>query len=70
MTTNYEKYFGTIEKTAHSLANTNGFINAFNKWADNDGALLCSLAPKRGARKAQKQSEVFEIWLQEEASDD
>lgn len=64
--TNYERYFGTPEKAAESIANANGFNKAFNKWADGDGALLCAITPTRGPRKAKKQAEVFEIWLQEE----
>lgn len=69
MANNYEKYFGTPEKAACSIANTNGFNAAFNKWADNDGALLCGTVPKRGSRKLQKQVCIFKIWLQEECNE-
>lgn len=65
--TNYEKYFGTPEKAAESMSNANGFNRAFDRWANGDGALLCSITPARGSRKAKKQAEVFEIWLKEES---
>lgn len=63
MPTNYEKFFGTPERAAQSMVNANGLNDAFNTWADNDGALLCNTVPARGSRKKQKQAEVFEIWL-------
>ncbi len=69
MVTNWEKYFGSPERAACSIANTNGFNVAFNNWADNDGALLCSTVPKKGSRKLQKQVLIFEIWLQEECDE-
>ena len=69
MATNYEKYFGSPERAACSIVNTNGFNAAFNKWANNDGALLCSMVPKRGSRKLRKQACIFKIWLQEECDE-
>ena len=56
--TNWEKYASTPAKLAASLANTNGFIDVFNTWANGNGALLCATVPQRGARKAQRMSEI------------
>lgn len=66
---NFDKFFGTPERAAASLADANGICKAFNYWADNDGALLCAITPKRGNGKKKKQAEVFLIWLQEECDD-
>lgn len=69
MATNFDKFFGTVEKAAQSIADANGFNDAFNYWAANDGALLCSTVPTRGSRKKQREAEIFEIWLQEECDE-
>lgn len=66
---NYDRFFGTPERAAQSIVNANGFNKSFNYWADNDGALLCSMVPKRGNRKLRKQACIFKIWLQEECNE-
>ena len=67
--TNWEKYFGTPDKTAETLAEQKPMLDAFYSWADNYGALLVSLVPPKGNAMHEKEATAcYSIWLQEEAS--
>lgn len=62
--TNYEKYFGTIGIAAESIAGANDFEKAWYHWANNAGALICSLTPSRGNGKTKSQTEAFQAFLE------
>ena len=64
--TNWEKYFGTPERAARSMANANGVIKSLNDWQDTDGALVCMLIG-RGKGKKQRTANAFRAWLESEA---
>lgn len=68
--TNYEKYFGTPERAAESMAFDKKFSNAWNDWVDNDGALLCAMTPTRGSNNTKHQIEAFQVFLEAEAKEE
>lgn len=67
--TNYEKYFGTPERAAQSMANANGMCKAFNAWFYVNGALVCALVG-RGNGKTRSMANAFRAWLESEADHD
>ena len=60
--TNYERFFGTPEKTAETLANTRKLTKSLNAWAGGDGALLASLVG-RGNGKTARMVNAYTVWL-------
>lgn len=67
--TNYEKYFGTPELAAASMAGQLSMSRAFGRWAENGGALLCALVG-RGSGKTGRAKNAFREWLESEADHD
>ena len=65
--TNYEKYFGTPETAADSIAGANNFAEAWDEWTENDGALICAITPSRGNNKTKRQAEAFRAFLEADA---
>lgn len=68
--TNYDKYFGTSECAAESIAGANDFLKDWYYWADNNGALICSLTPSCGNGKTKRQAEAFQAFLGAEAKEE
>lgn len=66
---NYEKYFGTPEKTAETFARPKRMDDSFSSWCDGDGALLVALVPPSNVRSATRTEAIancYLAWLQEE----
>ena len=68
--TNYKKYFSTPESAAKSIAGANDFAKCWNHWADNDGALICSLTPARGNGKTKWQADAFQAFLEADVKEE
>lgn len=70
--TNYEKWFGTPETMAETLAKPKCMEDSFTSWADGDGALLVALVPPsnvRSARRTEAIANCYLKWLQEECDE-
>lgn len=68
-TTNYERYFGTPEKAAETLANPAKTEESFSRWASDKGALMVSLVPPGNVRtngRTKAMADCYCEWLQEE----
>ena len=68
--TNYEKYFSTSSAASESIAGANDFGKAWNHWAENDGALICSITPSRGNGKTKHQAEAFKAFLEADVKEE
>ena len=67
---NYEKYFGTPEKAAETLADQTSMEDAFNTWADEDGALTVALVPPANHETyVESATTCFFKWLEEEVNE-
>lgn len=67
--TNYEKYFGTPEIVAETLAKPKHMYDSFISWLNGDGALLAAIVPPSNVRSAKRTEAIancYLAWLQEE----
>lgn len=67
--TNHEKFFGTPERAAETLARPKRMEDSFNSWCDGNGALLAALVPPSNVRSATRTEAIancYLAWLQEE----
>jgi hypothetical protein len=70
--TNYEKYFGTPERAAKSMAGDKGFnkdfVSAWNDWLSKDDSLRCPFVGRRNGKTLRKIAS-FERFLNQEVKD-